>query len=99
MVEILSRIKVSGRQVVATLVFVVLSVLAQMAIPSLLGRMINNGVGGESARLVIAHRLSTIRDANVILYMENGDIKEMGSHDALMKQNGRYAELYNSQFA
>ena len=48
---------------------------------------------------VIAHRLSTIRDANVILYMENGDIKEVGDHDTLMKQGGKYAELYNSQFA
>jgi ATP-binding cassette subfamily B protein len=47
---------------------------------------------------VIAHRLSTIRDANVILYMENGDIKEVGDHDTLMKQNGKYAVLYNSQF-
>ena len=48
---------------------------------------------------VIAHRLSTIRDANVILYMENGDIQEVGDHDTLMKQNGKYAALYNSQFA
>ena len=48
---------------------------------------------------VIAHRLSTIRDANVILYMENGDIREVGDHDTLMKQNGKYAALYNSQFA
>ena len=47
---------------------------------------------------VIAHRLSTIRDANVILYMENGDIREVGDHDTLMKQNGKYAALYNSQF-
>lgn len=47
---------------------------------------------------VIAHRLSTIRDANVILYMENGDIKEVGDHDTLMKKNGKYAVLYNSQF-
>ena len=47
---------------------------------------------------VIAHRLSTIRDAAVILYMENGDIKEVGNHDALMKRGGKYAELYNSQF-
>ena len=47
---------------------------------------------------VIAHRLSTIRDANVILYMENGDIKEVGDHDTLMKQGGKYAALYNSQF-
>ena len=48
---------------------------------------------------VIAHRLSTIRDADVILYKENGDIKEVGDHDTLMGQNGTYAVLYNSQFA
>ncbi|MBR4676213.1 MAG: ATP-binding cassette domain-containing protein [Victivallales bacterium] len=48
---------------------------------------------------VIAHRLSTIRDSNAILYMENGDIKEVGNHDSLMKKAGKYAELYNSQFA
>ena len=48
---------------------------------------------------VIAHRLSTIRDADVILYMEDGDIKEVGSHDELMKKNGKYAALYMSQFA
>ena len=47
---------------------------------------------------VIAHRLSTIRDANVILYMENGDIKEVGDHDTLMRLNGKYTALYNSQF-
>lgn len=48
---------------------------------------------------VIAHRLSTIRDADVILYMESGDIKEVGDHDTLMELNGKYAVLYNSQFA
>ena len=48
---------------------------------------------------VIAHRLSTIRDADIILYMEDGDIKEMGSHDDLMAKNGKYAALYNSQFS
>jgi len=48
---------------------------------------------------VIAHRLSTIRDANMILYMENGDIKEVGDHNTLMELGGKYAELYNSQFA
>ena len=47
---------------------------------------------------VIAHRLSTIRDANVILYMENGDIKEVGDHDTLLARGGKYAELYTSQF-
>ena len=48
---------------------------------------------------VIAHRLSTIRDAHAILYMENGDIKEVGNHETLMELNGKYAALYNSQFA
>ena len=48
---------------------------------------------------VIAHRLSTIRDADIILYMEDGDIREMGSHDELMARNGKYAALYNSQFS
>ena len=48
---------------------------------------------------VIAHRLSTIRDADMILYMEDGDIKEVGNHEELMKKNGKYAALYMSQFA
>lgn len=48
---------------------------------------------------VIAHRLSTVRDADMILYMEDGDIKEVGNHDELMGKNGKYAALYNSQFA
>lgn len=47
---------------------------------------------------VIAHRLSTIRDADMILYMENGDIKEVGNHEELMEKNGKYAALYMSQF-
>ncbi|MCR4655991.1 MAG: ABC transporter ATP-binding protein/permease [Lachnospiraceae bacterium] len=48
---------------------------------------------------VIAHRLSTIKDADLILYMENGNIVEQGSHVSLMEAGGKYAELYNSQFA
>ena len=47
---------------------------------------------------VIAHRLSTIKDADMIIYMENGDIKETGTHDSLIEENGLYAKLYNSQF-
>ena len=48
---------------------------------------------------VIAHRLSTIRDADMILYMEHGDILEHGSHEELMAQHGKYEALYMSQFA
>ena len=47
---------------------------------------------------VIAHRLSTIRDADLIIYMRDGDIKETGTHDELLAKKGLYAELYNSQF-
>lgn len=47
---------------------------------------------------VIAHRLSTIKDAEIILYMEDGDIKETGTHDELLAKKGRYCTLYNSQF-
>jgi ATP-binding cassette subfamily B protein len=48
---------------------------------------------------VIAHRLSTIKDADLILVMRDGDIIEQGSHEALLKMNGFYAELYYSQFS
>lgn len=48
---------------------------------------------------VIAHRLSTIRDADVILFMENGNIIEQGDHTHLLNKNGAYAALYYSQFA
>lgn len=47
---------------------------------------------------VIAHRLSTIKNADVILVMKDGDIIESGNHNELLKLNGFYAELYNSQF-
>lgn len=47
---------------------------------------------------VIAHRLSTIREADLILYMKNGDIVESGSHEQLLESGGHYAGLYNSQF-
>ena len=47
---------------------------------------------------VIAHRLSTIRDADLILVMKDGDIVEAGNHEDLMKADGFYTKLYNSQF-
>lgn len=48
---------------------------------------------------IVAHRLSTIQNADVILVMKDGHIIEQGNHETLLKQNGFYAELYNSQFA
>ncbi len=48
---------------------------------------------------IVAHRLSTIREADVILVMKDGNIIEQGNHETLLKQNGFYAKLYNSQFA
>ena len=47
---------------------------------------------------IIAHRLSTIKNADLILVMNEGNIIEQGTHESLMKMNGFYAELYNSQF-
>jgi len=47
---------------------------------------------------VIAHRLSTVRNADEILVLENGEIIERGNHEALLKQKGKYFELYNGQF-
>ena len=48
---------------------------------------------------IVAHRLSTIREADVILVMRDGHIVEQGNHEELLKKNGFYAKLYNSQFA
>ena len=47
---------------------------------------------------IIAHRLSTIKNADLILVMNEGDIIEQGTHEELLKKNGFYANLYNSQF-
>ena len=47
---------------------------------------------------IIAHRLSTIKNADLILVVNNGEIVEQGKHEALLKKNGFYANLYNSQF-
>lgn len=64
----------------------------------LIQKAMGNLMQGHTS-FVIAHRLSTIRDAALILYMENGNIVEMGDHDTLMAAHGKYETLYNSQFA
>jgi ATP-binding cassette subfamily B protein len=48
--------------------------------------------------IVIAHRLSTIRKASKIIVLDKGEIKEMGTHDELLQNNGFYARLYEMQF-
>lgn len=60
-------------------------------------RAMDNLMKGRTS-FVIAHRLSTIKNADIILVMKDGDIIEQGTHDELMKKNGFYADLYNSQF-
>ena len=60
-------------------------------------RAMNNLMEGRTS-FIIAHRLSTIKDADLILVMRDGDIVEQGTHRELLRQNGFYAELYNSQF-
>ncbi|MGG4249361.1 ABC transporter ATP-binding protein [Bacillus licheniformis] len=58
-----------------------------------------NKLMANRTSFVIAHRLSTIKDADMILVMKNGDIIEKGSHEELLRKNGFYADLYNSQFS
>jgi ATP-binding cassette subfamily B protein len=57
-----------------------------------------NALRRERTSFVIAHRLSTIRGADVILVMEDGRIVEQGSHNELLRRDGPYFRLYNSQF-
>lgn len=60
-------------------------------------KALDNLMRGRTS-FVIAHRLSTIKNADIILVMKDGDIIEQGNHEDLIKKNGFYAELYNSQF-
>ena len=63
----------------------------------LVGKAMDKLMKGKTS-FIIAHRLSTIKNADLILVMKDGNIIEQGSHNELLKQNGFYAELYNSQF-
>ena len=60
-------------------------------------KAMDNLMNGRTS-FVIAHRLSTIKSADLILVMNEGDIVEQGSHEELLRQNGTYTKLYNSQF-
>lgn len=68
--------------------------MTEIRIQNAFGKMMN----GRTS-FIVAHRLSTIREADVILVMKDGKIIERGTHKELLKQNGFYAELYQSQFA
>ncbi|EOO19622.1 MULTISPECIES: ABC transporter ATP-binding protein [Bacillus] len=63
----------------------------------LIQKAMENLMEGRTS-FIIAHRLSTIRDADLILVMKDGDIVEQGNHEELLKADGFYASLYNSQF-
>lgn len=63
----------------------------------LIQKAMENLMKGRTS-FIIAHRLSTIKDADLILVMKDGDIIEQGNHDELLKANGFYSSLYNSQF-
>ena len=51
----------------------------------------------KCTKIIIAHRLSTIKNADKIIVLENGSIKEIGNHDKLIKKNGLYKKMYDSQ--
>ena len=58
------------------------------------------GLRGEMKRrttLIVSHRVSTVRDADQILVLDEGRVVESGDHDALIRREGRYAELYRQQ--
>ena len=65
----------------------------EMKIQEAFGRMM---VGRTT--FVVAHRLSTIRESDLILYMQDGQVLEQGTHESLLAKNGYYAKLYYSQF-
>lgn len=63
----------------------------------LIQKALDNLMEGRTC-FIIAHRLSTIRNADLILFMKDGDIVEQGTHEELLSLGGFYADLYNSQF-
>jgi ATP-binding cassette subfamily B protein len=65
---------------------------------ALVTRAFDELISGRTS-VVVAHRLSTVRDADCILVLDGGGIRERGTHDELLAAGGLYAELYRSQFA
>ncbi len=61
-------------------------------------RALKTALAGRTS-LVIAHRLSTIREADQILVIDDGQVRERGRHEELLAAGGLYAELYQTQFA
>ena len=71
-----------------------LQIRTEIKIQSAFARLMN----GRTS-FIVAHRLSTIQEADVILVMKDGHIIEQGTHEELLKKQGFYANLYQSQFA
>ncbi len=73
---------------------------SESLIQAALDRLMHDGQrSGDRTCLVIAHRLSTVQKADCIVVLEQGKIVEQGTHQELLTRQGRYAELYQTQFA
>ena len=62
----------------------------------LLGNL--NCMNKNCTTFIIAHRISAVKNADIILYLEDGEIKEKGTHDELIKRKGKYYDIYCEQF-
>ena len=52
----------------------------------------------NSTTFIIAHRISAVKNADIIVYLENGEIREIGKHNELVKKKGIYYDIYREQF-
>ena len=62
----------------------------------LLGNL--NYINKNCTTFIIAHRISAVKNSDIILYLEDGEIKEKGTHDELIKKKGKYYDIYCEQF-